>query len=89
MAVIPEFQRKGIGGQLLYRSVIVLGHVDYYPGFGFVPAEKWSIRSPYEVPANVFMALELVPDGLENVSGLVKYPEFRRPDRPGHLSTGP
>lgn len=86
MAVIPGFQQKGIGGQLirhglgkarelLYRSVIVLGHEDYYPGFGFVPAEKWSIRSPYEVPANAFMALELVPGGLENVSGSVKYPE--------------
>lgn len=86
MAVRPEFQKKGIGGQLIkhgldkakelhYKSVIVLGHEDYYPRFGFVPADKWNIKSPYDVPASVFMALELVPNGLKGVSGLVKYPK--------------
>ena len=86
MAVRPEFQNKGIGGQLIkcglakakelqYKSVIVLGHEHYYPKFGFVPAEKWNIRSPYDIPTNVFMALELVPGGLKNISGLVKYPD--------------
>jgi predicted N-acetyltransferase YhbS len=85
MAVRPEFQNKGIGGQLIkrgidkakdlkYKSVIVLGHEHYYPKFGFVTADKWNIKSPYDVPTNVFMALELVTDGLKNVSGLVKYP---------------
>jgi predicted N-acetyltransferase YhbS len=85
MAVRPEFQNKGIGGQLIkcgldkakdlqYKSVIVLGHEHYYPKFGFVPADKWNIKSPYDVPTNVFMALELVTGGLENISGLVKYP---------------
>lgn len=84
MAIRPEFQRKGIGGQLIksgldrakelkYKSVIVLGHEHYYPKFGFVPANKWNIVSPYNVPTNVFMALELVEDGLKNTSGLVKY----------------
>lgn len=85
MAVRPEFQNKGIGGQLIkrgldkakylqYKSVIVLGHEHYYPKFGFVPADKWNIKSPYNVPTNVFMALELVINGLKNISGLVKYP---------------
>lgn len=90
MAVRPEFQHKGIGGQLIkhgldkarelhYKSVIVLGHEHYYPKFGFVPADKWNIKSPYDVPTNVFMALELVTDGLKGVSGLVKYPkEFEK-----------
>jgi len=84
MAVRPEFQHKGIGGQLIkhgldkarelqHKSVIVLGHEHYYPKFGFVPADKWSIKSPYDVPTNVFMALELVTDGLKNTTGLVKY----------------
>ena len=84
MAIRPEFQNKGIGGQLItygleiakdlqFKSVIVLGHEHYYPKFGFVPAAKWNIQSPYEVPSNVFMALELVTDGLKCVSGLVKY----------------
>jgi len=85
MAVLPKFQNKGIGGQLIkyglerakelqYKSVIVLGHEHYYPKFGFVPADKWNIKSPYNVPKNIFMALELVTDGLKNINGLVKYP---------------
>ena len=86
MAVRPEFQNKGIGGQLIkhglekarelqHKSVIVLGHEHYYPKFGFVPADKWNIKSPYDVPRNAFMALELVTDGLKNANGLVKYPK--------------
>lgn len=86
MAVRPGFQHQGIGGQLIsrgleragelqYKSVIVLGHEHYYPKFGFLPADKWNITCPYDVPANVFMALELVTDGLKDAGGLVKYPE--------------
>jgi putative acetyltransferase len=85
MAVRPEFQHKGIGRKLItkglekakelgYKSVIVLGHEHYYPKFGFVPADQWNIRPPYDVPANVFMALELVKNGLKGVSGIVTYP---------------
>ena len=56
-----------------FKSVIVLGHENYYPEFGFEPTTKWSITSPYDVPANVFMGIELVDDGLKNVIGMVKY----------------
>ncbi len=86
MAVIPEFQQKGIGGQLIrsgldkakelqYKSVIVLGHEHYYPKFGFVPADKWNIKTPFDVPDNIFMGIELVTDGLKGVKGTVKYPK--------------
>ncbi|MDX2045230.1 MAG: N-acetyltransferase [Chitinophagaceae bacterium] len=86
MAVKPDIQKKGIGGQLIragldkarelnFKSVIVLGHEHYYPKFGFVPANKWNIKSPFDVPANVFMGLELMEGGLKNVSGTVKYPK--------------
>lgn len=86
MAVRKDFQRQGIGGQLIrhglerakesgYKSVIVLGHESYYPKFGFEPAEKWNIRAPYDVPSNVFMAIELVENGLAGVSGTVQYPK--------------
>lgn len=85
MAVIPQLQKQGIGGQLIqaglaiakelgYPSVIVLGHEHYYPRFGFVPADKWNIKSPFDVPSNVFMAIELVNGGLTGVSGMVHYP---------------
>ncbi len=84
MAVSPNYQKSGIGGQLIkkgldkaremnFKSVIVLGHEKYYPKFGFESTTKWGITSPYNVPTNVFMGIELVDDGLKNVSGLVKY----------------
>lgn len=86
MAVRPELQKNGIGGQLIrkgfevakelgFKSVIVLGHEHYYPKFGFQPADKWKIKSPFDVPSNVFMAIELVTDGLKDISGTVVYPK--------------
>lgn len=86
MAVIPEYQRKGIGRQLVFEgleiakslgheSVIVIGHPDYYPRFGFRLASKWDIQSPLEVPVEVFLALELVEGALRGKSGTVEYPK--------------
>lgn len=83
MAVIPEYQRQGIGSALVrrgremcqaqgHRIVIVLGHPDYYPRFGFSPELAAKLQSPYAGPA--FMALELVPGALEGVTGMVEYP---------------
>ena len=83
MAAISNLQKNGIGGQLIkkgldkaremnFKSIIVLGHNKYYP-IGFEPTTKWGITSPYEVPANVFMGIELVTDGLKNVSEIVQY----------------
>ncbi|TAE84227.1 MAG: N-acetyltransferase [Bacteroidetes bacterium] len=86
LSVRPMFQKKGIGGQLIkkglevakelgYKSVIVLGHQQYYPKFGFQPAHKWHINAPFKVSANSFMAMELIPDGLKDLSGMVVYPQ--------------
>jgi putative acetyltransferase len=86
LSVRPEMQKSGIGGQLIreglevakkmgFKSVIVLGHQHYYPKFGFEPAYKWHIKPPFEVSANVFMAIELVKDGLKGISGTVVYPK--------------
>jgi len=86
MAVKPSYQNLGIGTALVkaglekaskqgFESVIVLGHDKYYPRFGFEPASKWKITCPYEVPDEVFMALELVPGALNHVSGKVQYPK--------------
>ena len=86
MAVAPRHQRKGVGSalvrkgleqcrQLGYRAVVVLGHPEYYPRFGFVPASKFAIRSEYDVPENVFMIAELEAGALRGVSGLIRYDE--------------
>ena len=86
MAVIPEYQRKGVGSRLVFEgfeaakalgheSVIVIGHPDYYPRFGFRLASRWDINSPFEVPVEVFLGLELVEGALKGKSGTVEYPK--------------
>ncbi|RMG27220.1 MAG: N-acetyltransferase [Bacteroidetes bacterium] len=83
MAVHPAHQRRGIGSRLVrqgleraralgHASVIVLGHAAYYPRFGFQPAARWGIEPPFDVPSEVFMALELRPGAL--LAGRVRYP---------------
>ena len=54
-------------------AVVVLGHSDYYPRFGFAPAVNFAISCGYDVPAEAFMALELRPGYLRDASGMVKY----------------
>ena len=86
MAVLPEFQRQGVGSALIkkgtiiakelgFDSIIVLGHEDYYPGFGFKRASEWDIKCPFEVPDEAFMAIELNDRALEGKAGTVKYPD--------------
>ena len=84
MAVVPDHQRSGIGSALVraglaecrrlgFSAVVVLGHPEYYPRFGFSPSVRYGIRSEYDVPDEVFMALELVPGALREASGTVRY----------------
>ena len=88
MAVLPEFQNRGIGSLLVRAGldecrkqgcdfVAVLGHPAYYPRFGFVPSINFHIKSEYDVPDEVFMLLELREGALSGCSGIIKYqPEF-------------
>lgn len=57
-----------------FKSVIVLGHEDYYPKFGFELAKKWNIHAPFSVPDENFMVIGLVKNGLYGVAGTVNYP---------------
>lgn len=86
LAVLPRFQKKGIGKSLVekghkiakelgYKGIVVLGHTDYYKKFGYEPASKWGIKCPIEVPDENFMAIELYPGALSNVKGTVEYPK--------------
>lgn len=85
VAVRPDFQRCGIGSVLIrkshelakklqFSSVTVLGHADYYPKFGYVEAQQFGIRFPFDVPPQNCMVIELVEGGLSNTSGIVEYP---------------
>ena len=88
MAVRPEHQRSGIGSQLIragleecrrsgYAAVVVLGHPDYYPRFGFLPAHTLGLRCEFPSPPEAFMAMELERGALSKVRGLVRYqPQF-------------
>src|SRR5215813_3186678 len=90
MSVLPEFQNQGIGSRLVneglkrcrdlgHSIVVVLGHPNYYPRFGFIPAHLKGLRSEYDVPDDTFMVLELSENALAGRRGLVRYhPEFSR-----------
>jgi putative acetyltransferase len=84
MAVLPEHQRRGIGGRLIeagnrrlkdagYPFIIVVGHAEYYPRFGFKPANEYGIKCEWDVPDEVFMVLILDPAKIRAVSGLARY----------------
>jgi putative acetyltransferase len=84
MAVLPAQHRRGIGSALVraglercrelgFAAVIVLGHAEYYPRFGFVPASRFGIGCEYDVADRVFMALELERGSLRGKSGTIRY----------------
>ena len=84
MAVLPTEQRQGVGTALVreglkrceelgYGAVVVVGHRDYYPRFGFKPASMFNLKSEYDVPDDVFMALELTPNYFQGKSGTIYY----------------
>ena len=84
MAVAPTHQKKGTGSALVRAgldqcrqldivAVVVLGHPEYYPRFGFSPASQFGIDSEYDVPEEVFMAMELQPEALSRKTGKMRY----------------
>ncbi|MFI8194271.1 GNAT family N-acetyltransferase [Streptomyces sp. NPDC085946] len=84
-AVLPSAQRTGAGSAAVRAAldaarargeenlVLVLGHADYYPRFGFTPASRFGVRPPFEVPDEAMMALVL-DDTRPVPSGTIRYP---------------
>jgi putative acetyltransferase len=77
LSVHPSYQRRGVGGELVtaglvivkqlgYHSVLVVGHPEYYPRFGFRRASEWGLSIKEAVPSDAFMAIELVKDGIKS-----------------------
>lgn len=84
MTVTPSRQKEGIGSMLVeagldacrragFTAVVVLGHPEYYPRFGFAPASRSGLRSEYDVPDEAFMLMELAPGGADELRGLARY----------------
>jgi predicted N-acetyltransferase YhbS/SAM-dependent methyltransferase len=84
VATAPDRQRQG-AGQAVVRAaldaarlrgeslVLVLGHPEYYPRFGFVPASRYGIRPGFDVPDEAMMALVL-DDSVPVPQGTIRYP---------------
>lgn len=71
-AVVPRHQSRGVGAATIRavleaarergeNLVVVLGHADYYPRFGFTPASAHGVRAPFDVPDEAFLTLALDP----------------------------
>lgn len=85
MAVLQSHRRQGVGTRLVQTGlqilkergcpfVIVLGHPEYYPRFGFQPASRYNITSRWEdVPDEAFMILIMDKKAMENVSGIASF----------------
>ena len=86
LSVLPDFQGQGIGGMLIkkahriakkleYKLIVLIGHADYYPRFGYVRADKYGIKLAFEVPKENFMVKVLGKNGMDAINGIVVYPK--------------
>jgi putative acetyltransferase len=85
LAVVPDRQREGIGSQLVRRGldilrdrgcpfVVVVGHPEYYPRFGFERASSHGLASQWEgLPEAVFMVVTLDAGAMTGISGVARY----------------
>lgn len=86
MAVVPEHQRRGVGSALVpsglqacrrtpYGLVVVVGHPEFYPRFGFMRADAIGLRAPFAVAPEAFMVFELRQGALTGAGGILRYPD--------------
>lgn len=85
LSVLPEYQNRGIGQSLIkqghiiaqkmgYKYSVVLGHAEYYPKSGYVPASQFGIKAPFKVEDENFMAVCL-NETIGNLNGIMEYDE--------------
>jgi len=61
--------------ELGYTAVLLLGHPEYYPRFGYQPAKKWGLANPWQIDGDPWMGIELIKGSLASKSGEVIYPD--------------
>lgn len=85
LSVHPSYQRRGVGSELAkaglttakkrgYRSVLVVGHPNYYPRFGFRRASEWGLKMKEADPPEAFMAIEFIEGGLKKSRESFRFP---------------
>jgi len=83
IAVLPEYQRTGIGSRLMraglehvrrldYAFVVLLGSPAYYSRFGFTPGRAFGLSSDYG-DGDEFQAREIHPGALRGAKAVIKY----------------
>lgn len=83
LSVLPGYQRKGVGISLIkeghkianasgYGYSIVLGSQGYYQKAGYLPADQFGIKPPFDVPDENFMAYKIKEDA-SDIHGIVTY----------------
>ena len=86
LSVLPDFQGQGIGGMLIkkahriakklnYELIVLIGHANYYPRFGYVRADNYGLKLAFEVPGENFMVKVLGKNGMDAINGIVVYPK--------------
>lgn len=95
LAVILEYQNRGIGGLLINRGieilkamnsqiVFVLGHIEYYPKYGFINnATKLGYEAPYPIPSKVadaWMVQSLSNDNFQNHGKIICADAMNKPE---------
>lgn len=84
MAVRPSHQRQGIGSRLIEAGVarlrtsgcpfiVVLGHPEFYPRFGFRPAATYGMTCEWDVASEAFMVALLDPAAGNRLRGMARY----------------
>ncbi len=86
ISVSPHRQNSGIGTALIkeahliasklnYPFIALIGHETYYPRFGYVPAETYNIKFPFDVPSANCMIKQLKENAIDGISGMIEYPK--------------
>ncbi len=81
ISVLPEYQGKGIGAQLIkhtaqlaremgYRAILIYGDPEYYKRVGFKVSKKYNITNKDGKYPAALLVLELYPNALQGVEGV-------------------